>query len=74
MCIRDRVHGGPFPATSDGRSTSVGTAAIERFLRPVSYQNLPDALLPAALQAGNPWAIPRRSGGIPQALQEAAHG
>jgi acyl-CoA reductase-like NAD-dependent aldehyde dehydrogenase len=68
------VHGGPFPATSDGRSTSVGTAAIERFLRPVCFQNLPDALLPAALQAGNPWAIPRRSGGIPQAPQEAAHG
>jgi len=68
------VHGGPFPATSDGRSTSVGTAAIERFLRPVCFQNLPDALLPAALQAANPWAIPRRSGGIPQDLQEAAHG
>ena len=70
------VHGGPFPATSDGRSSSVGTAAIERFLRPVCYQNLPDALLPAALQAGNPWAIPRRTGGIPlsQALQEAPHG
>ncbi|WGG48473.1 aldehyde dehydrogenase (NADP(+)) [Rugamonas sp. DEMB1] len=44
------VHGGPFPATSDGRSTSVGTAAIARFLRPVCYQNLPQALLPAALQ------------------------
>lgn len=40
------VHGGPFPATSDGRSTSVGTAAIERFLRAVCYQNVPDALLP----------------------------
>ena len=40
------VHGGPFPATSDGRSTSVGTLAIERFLRPVCYQDFPDALLP----------------------------
>ena len=60
------VHGGPFPATSDGRSTSVGTAAIERFLRPVSYQNLPDELLPPALRAGNPWRIPRRTGGIPE--------
>ena len=40
------VHGGPFPATSDGRSTSVGTAAIERFLRPICYQNLPIPLLP----------------------------
>jgi NADP-dependent aldehyde dehydrogenase len=44
------VHGGPFPATSDGRSTSVGTLAIERFLRPVCYQDVPDALLPAVLR------------------------
>jgi NADP-dependent aldehyde dehydrogenase len=44
------VHGGPFPATSDGRSTSVGTLAIERFLRPICYQDFPDALLPAALR------------------------
>ncbi|MFP5078071.1 aldehyde dehydrogenase (NADP(+)) [Rhizobium sp. YIM 134829] len=44
------VHGGPYPATSDGRSTSVGTRAIERFLRPVSYQDLPEALRPAALR------------------------
>ena len=40
------VHGGPFPATSDGRSTSVGSLAIDRFLRPVCYQNLAPALLP----------------------------
>ncbi len=45
-------HGGPFPATSDGRSTSVGTGAIDRFLRPVAYQDFPDALLPAPLQDG----------------------
>jgi NADP-dependent aldehyde dehydrogenase len=51
------VHGGPFPATSDGRSTSVGAAAIERFLRPVCYQDAPDSLLPAALRADNPRAI-----------------
>ena len=44
------VHGGPFPATSDGRSTSVGTLAIERFLRPVCYQDIPEALLPAAVR------------------------
>ena len=44
------VHGGPFPATSDGRTTSVGTAAIQRFLRPVSYQNMPQSLLPPALR------------------------
>lgn len=48
------VHGGPFPATSDGRSTSVGTLAIERFLRPVAYQDVPTTLLPAALAPGNP--------------------
>ena len=45
------VHGGPYPATSDGRSTSVGSAAIERFLRPVCYQNIPPALLPEVFQA-----------------------
>ncbi|OLP58644.1 2,5-dioxovalerate dehydrogenase [Xaviernesmea oryzae] len=46
------VHGGPYPATSDGRSTSVGTLAIERFLRPVCYQDFPDALLPQPLRKG----------------------
>ena len=46
------VHGGPFPATSDGRTTSVGSLAIDRFLRPVSYQNLSEALLPAVLRDG----------------------
>ena len=44
------VHGGPFPATSDGRSTSVGSLAIDRFLRPISYQNLAPELLPAMLR------------------------
>lgn len=53
------VHGGPFPATSDGRTTSVGALAIERFLRPVCYQDLPEALLPAALHDGNPEGLPR---------------
>ncbi|WP_428390395.1 aldehyde dehydrogenase (NADP(+)) [Lichenicoccus sp.] len=53
------VHGGPYPATSDGRSTSVGSLAIHRFLRPVSYQDLPQALLPEALHDGNPLALPR---------------
>ena len=57
------VHGGPFPATSDGRTTSVGTLAIERFLRPVCYQNLPDALLPAPLRSDNPWHLTRRIDG-----------
>jgi len=53
------VHGGPFPATSDGRTTSVGTWAICRFLRPVYYQDLPDVLLPTALQITNPLSLPR---------------
>jgi NADP-dependent aldehyde dehydrogenase len=51
------VHGGPFPATSDSRTTSVGAGAIERFLRPVSYQNMPQALLPESLQDGNPMKL-----------------
>ena len=57
---RSMVHGGPFPATSDPRTTSVGGMAIHRFLRPVCYQALPDALLPAALKADNPLGLPRR--------------
>ncbi|MBL7856310.1 MAG: aldehyde dehydrogenase (NADP(+)) [Cyclobacteriaceae bacterium] len=51
------VHGGPYPATTDGRSTSVGTAAIHRFTRPVCYQGMPDDLLPAELQNKNPLNI-----------------
>ena len=47
------VHGGPFPATSDSRTTSVGSLAIERFLRPVCYQDLPSELLPEALRDGD---------------------
>ncbi len=58
------VHGGPFPATSDGRSTSVGTAAIYRFLRPVCFQNLPDDLLPPAIAQSNPWGVARRIDGV----------
>ncbi|GAA4488594.1 aldehyde dehydrogenase (NADP(+)) [Gluconacetobacter asukensis] len=59
------VHGGPFPATSDPRSTSVGTGAIERFLRPVCYQDLPDALLPDGLKAVNPLGLARTVDGAP---------
>src|SRR5215467_7278993 len=51
------VHGGPFPATSDGRSTSVGTQAIYRFSRPVCYQNFPDSALPEELKDSNPLGI-----------------
>jgi NADP-dependent aldehyde dehydrogenase len=50
-------HGGPYPASSDSRTTSVGTAAIERFVRPVCYQNFPDASLPAALRNKNSLGI-----------------
>ncbi|MBO9708759.1 MAG: aldehyde dehydrogenase (NADP(+)) [Caulobacter sp.] len=57
------VHGGPFPSTSDSRTTSVGSLAIFRFLRPVSYQNVPAALLPAELQDANPLGIARRVDG-----------
>ncbi|MHB2205499.1 aldehyde dehydrogenase (NADP(+)) [Methylobacterium sp. CM6257] len=53
------VHGGPFPATSDGRTTSVGSLAIDRFLRPVCYQDVPEALLPEALTDANPLKLPR---------------
>jgi NADP-dependent aldehyde dehydrogenase len=56
-------HGGPYPATTAPATTSVGTAAIERFLRPVAYQSLPDALLPPALQESNPLHIIRRVDG-----------
>ncbi len=61
------VHGGPFPATSDSRSTSVGTAAILRFLRPVCYQDFPDSLLPDALKHSNPLALPRLLDGLREA-------
>lgn len=53
------IHGGPYPATSDGRSTSVGSLAIHRFTRTVCYQNSPEALLPDELKDSNPLAITR---------------
>ena len=53
------VHGGPYPATSDARGTSVGTLAIDRYLRPVCFQNYPDAFLPRALQNANPLGLMR---------------
>src|SRR5699024_4256721 len=57
------VHGGPYPATSDGRTTSVGTLAVHRFQRLVAYQDLPEQLLPPAVQDANPWGLPRRVDG-----------
>ncbi len=62
------VHGGPFPSTTDSRFTAVGPFAIERFLRPVCYQNFPSQLLPESLQDGNPLSLSRlRDGKIQQA-------
>jgi 2,5-dioxopentanoate dehydrogenase len=58
------VHGGPFPATSDGRSTSVGTQAIYRFTRLMCYQSFPDAVLPDELKSSNPLGIMRMVDGV----------
>jgi NADP-dependent aldehyde dehydrogenase len=60
------VHGGPFPATSDARATSVGAMSIERFLRPVCYQAFPQALLPEVLKDENPLQVPRLVDGAEQ--------
>jgi alpha-ketoglutaric semialdehyde dehydrogenase len=57
------VHGGPYPATSDGRTTSVGSMAIFRFARPVCYQNLPQGALPAELRNENPLGVLRMVNG-----------
>ncbi len=56
-------HGGPYPATTSPAHTSVGTAAIRRFLRPVAWQNAPDEMLPDALKDGNPLRIQRQVDG-----------
>lgn len=53
-------HGGPWPASTDGRHTSVGSAAVDRFLRPVAHQGVPEELLPPPLQDANPWGVPQR--------------
>jgi NADP-dependent aldehyde dehydrogenase len=57
-------HGGPWPATSDSRFTSVGSAALERFIRPVCFQDVPQSLLPDALKDGNPLGIVRLVEGV----------
>lgn len=65
-------HGGPFPATTSN-TTSVGTAAIRRFLRPVSYQSFPADRLPEPLRDENPWRIPQRVDGVwNRPVQESA--
>ncbi|MDT0444764.1 aldehyde dehydrogenase (NADP(+)) [Streptomyces johnsoniae] len=58
-------HGGPYPATTAPTTTSVGTAAISRFLRPVAYQGFPEHLLPDALKEANPESLPRLVDGKP---------
>jgi alpha-ketoglutaric semialdehyde dehydrogenase len=58
------MHGGPYPASSNAATTSVGMIAIGRFLRPVAFQNAPAALLPPALADDNPLGVPRRVDGV----------
>jgi NADP-dependent aldehyde dehydrogenase len=58
------VHGGPFPATTDSHFTSVGTLAINRFVRPICYQNFPNELLPDELKNENPLGIWRLFNGV----------
>ncbi len=60
-------HGGPYPATTAPGTTSVGMNAIYRFMRPIAFQNVPDALLPAALKDGNPLGLLRMVDGAPTA-------
>jgi len=59
-------HGGPWPSTSAPSATSVGAAALDRFVRPVTYQSLREEWLPPALQSTNPWSLPRRVNGVLQ--------
>jgi NADP-dependent aldehyde dehydrogenase len=58
------VHGGPFPSTTDGRTSSVGPEAIKRFVRPICYQDCPDDLLPFYLKNKNEAGINRNINGI----------
>ncbi len=57
-------HGGPYPATTAPSTTSVGTAAVRRFTRPVAYQAFPDHQLPPPLREANPWGVRRRVDGV----------
>jgi NADP-dependent aldehyde dehydrogenase len=60
-------HGGPHPVTTNALHTSVGVTAVRRWLRPVTYQSVPAALLPPALRDDNPWRLPRRVDGVLEA-------
>lgn len=59
-------HGGPWPATTSPLHTSVGSRAVARWMRPVAYQNMPEALLPPPLRRTNPWGVPQEIGGSSQ--------
>jgi NADP-dependent aldehyde dehydrogenase len=59
-------HGGPYPSTTSALFTAVGSGALARFVRPVAFQNVPDALLPDELQEANPLSLPRRVDGAPE--------
>jgi len=59
-------HGGPYPATTDSKFTSVGSQSIYRFTRPVCFQNYPDELLPDELKEANPLGIDRMVNGTMQ--------
>ena len=61
-------HGGPYPATSNDTSTSVGTASISRFLRGVAYQGAPQEALPEPLQDANPWGVPQQRAAAGQSV------
>jgi NADP-dependent aldehyde dehydrogenase len=63
-------HGGPYPATTAPASTSVGTAAISRFMRPVAFQDFPQIMLPEAVRDDNPWAIPQRVDGVIRTVEK----
>lgn len=56
-------HGGPYPSSTFSWSTSIGTAAVRRWLRPVSFQDVAESLLPAGLTEANPWGIGRTANG-----------
>ncbi len=57
-------HGGPWPATTVSSATSVGAGALDRFTRPVAWQNVPDSALPMTLREANSWGLPRRVDGV----------
>lgn len=57
-------HGGPYPATTAPATTSVGASAVDRFMRPVTWQGMAQEVLPVALRNDNPWGIPRRIDGV----------